>query len=99
MQSGKRAAGKPLFPIPEACLHTPGNAGGDKPGDDCSCLLSATWREMRRSVFEHGAVPQFRFRQFLFACQARNLLKLQRPIEVCLGRFLLYIYSVRKCKD
>ncbi len=29
-----------------------------------------------------GAVPQFRFRQFLFACQARILLKLERPTEV-----------------
>ena len=56
--------------------------GGDEAGDDQACLLSATWREMRHSVFERGAVPQFRFRQFLFACQARILLKLQRPTEV-----------------
>ncbi len=35
-------------------------------------------------MHERGAVPQFRFRQFLFACQARILLKLQRPTEVCL---------------
>lgn len=33
-------------------------------------------------MHERGAVPQFRFRQFLFACQARILLKLQRPTEV-----------------
>ncbi|BDA42989.1 Trafficking protein particle complex subunit 10 [Coccomyxa sp. Obi] len=56
--------------------------GGDEPGDDQACLLTAAWREMRGSVHERGAVPQFRFRQFLFACQARILLKLQRPTEV-----------------
>ena len=67
-------------------------AGGDEAGDDQACLLSATWREMRHSVFERGAVSQFRFRQFLFACQARILLKLQRHTEVldlhCLSRTL-----------
>lgn len=45
-------------------------------------LLSATWRETRHSVLEYGMVPQFQFRQFLFACQARILSKLHRHIEV-----------------
>lgn len=45
-------------------------------------LLSATWRDTRRAVFERGALPQFHLRQFLFACQARLLLRLARPTEV-----------------
>ncbi len=45
-------------------------------------LLSATWRETRHAVRETGMVSQFRFRQFLFACQARILGKLDRHIEV-----------------
>ncbi len=45
-------------------------------------LLSATWRETRHAVLESGMVPQFQFRQFLFACQARILVKLNRHIEV-----------------
>jgi hypothetical protein len=57
-------------------------AGGDEAGDDGAALLSATWRDTRRAVFERGALPQFRLRQFLFACQARLLLRLQRPTEV-----------------
>ena len=45
-------------------------------------LLSATWRETRHAVLETGMVPQFQFRQFLFACQARILVKINRHIEV-----------------
>ena len=56
--------------------------GGTSPGDDNAQLVSATWREMRQSVLRNGMV-QFDFQQFLFACQARILLKLNRPAEVC----------------
>ena len=59
-----------------------GCAGGTSPGDDNAQLVSATWREMRQSVLRNGMV-QFDFQQFLFACQARILLKLNRPAEVC----------------
>lgn len=45
-------------------------------------LLSATWRETRHAVLETGMVSQFHFRQFLFACQARILMKLHRHVEV-----------------
>ena len=58
-------------------------AGGNGPGEDAAQLLSATWRETRHAVLETGMVPQFQFRQFLFACQARILMKLNRHIEVC----------------
>ena len=58
-------------------------AGGSGQGDDVAQLLSATWRETRHAVLESGMVPQFQFRQFLFACQARILVKLNRHIEVC----------------
>ena len=56
--------------------------GGNTPGDDVAQLLSATWRETRHAMIETGMVPQFQFRQFLFACQARVLIKLSRHIEV-----------------
>lgn len=45
-------------------------------------LLKATWRETRRSVLHSGGLAEFHFRQYLFACQARVLLKLGRPQEV-----------------
>lgn len=57
-------------------------AGGNGQGDDKAQLLSATWRETRHAVLESGMVSQFQFRQFLFACQARILLKLKRHVEV-----------------
>ena len=57
-------------------------SGGDEPGDEAATLLSATWRDTRRAVFERGVLPQFRLRQFLFACQARLLLRLARATEV-----------------
>lgn len=44
-------------------------------------LLAASWRAARRGVLERGGLQQFAFRQFLFACQARLLLQLQRPGE------------------
>ena len=46
-------------------------------------LLAASWRAARRGVLERGGLQQFAFRQFLFACQARLLLQLQRPGEAC----------------
>ena len=58
------------------------NTGGNTPGDDVAQLLSATWRETRHAMIETGMVPQFQFRQFLFACQARILVKLSRHVEV-----------------
>lgn len=57
-------------------------AGGNGQGNDVAQLLSATWRDTRHAVLESGMVPQFQFRQFLFACQARLLVKLNRHIEV-----------------
>ncbi len=56
--------------------------GGSDPGDDVAQLLSATWRRTRHAMIETGMVPQFQFRQFLFACQARILMKLNRHVEV-----------------
>jgi len=44
-------------------------------------LVRATWRETRNACKRNGLV-QFEFQQFLFACQARILLKLNRPSEV-----------------
>ncbi|KAK9821758.1 hypothetical protein WJX81_004662 [Elliptochloris bilobata] len=75
----------------EACFleaQAPGGAlaglpfGGGGAGDDAAALLAASWRAARRAVLERGGLQQFHFRQFLFACQARLLLQLQRPGEV-----------------
>lgn len=42
-------------------------ASGD--GEDVSSLLTASWRAMRRSVLKRNGVPEFAFRQYLFAAQ------------------------------
>jgi len=44
-------------------------------------LLTSSWRDTRRAVLKHGTIPEFTFRQYLFACQANVLLKLARPQE------------------
>ena len=44
-------------------------------------LLTSSWRDTRRAVLKHGSIPEFTFRQYLFACQADVLLKLARPQE------------------
>ena len=67
----------------EACLSEPSAAGGRNDGDDAAQILKASWRETRRSVMRGSGVAEFSFRQYLFACQARVLLKLGRPAEVC----------------
>jgi hypothetical protein len=51
-------------------------------GADSAVLLRATWRDTRRAVLRAGGVADFTFRQYLFACQARVLLRLGRPEEV-----------------
>ena len=51
-------------------------------GADSAVLLRATWRDTRRAVLRAGGVADFTFRQYLFACQARVLLRLGRPQEV-----------------
>jgi len=45
-------------------------------------ILKAAWRETRSSVMRGNGVAEFYFRQYLFACQARLLFKLNRPTEV-----------------
>ena len=61
---------------PAACV------GGGNKGDDDAALLHTAWGEVRSSV-QRGGLDAFRFRQYLFACMARLLMQLQRPIEVC----------------
>ena len=49
-------------------------------GEDEAKLLNSSWGRTRTNV--HGAgLDAFHFRQYLFACQARLLLALQRPVE------------------
>ena len=57
-------------------------AGGKTDGDDAAQFLKAAWRETRSSVMRGNGVAEFYFRQYLFACQARLLFKLNRPTEV-----------------
>ncbi|KAK9863262.1 hypothetical protein WJX84_010782, partial [Apatococcus fuscideae] len=59
-----------------------GPFGGNTDGDDVAQLLKASWRETRRAVLHKGNIAEFHFRQYMFACQARLLLKLERPAEV-----------------
>lgn len=57
-------------------------AGATSPGDDTAQLVRATWREARKTVWRNNELLQFDFQQFLFACQARILLRLNKPAEV-----------------
>jgi hypothetical protein len=68
-------------PCPDFCPTAFVLSGGTSPGDDVAQLVRATWRETRNAYKNNGLV-QFEFQQFLFACQARILLKLNRPSEV-----------------
>ena len=62
-----------------------GSTGGNTDGDDVAQLLKASWRETRRAVLHKGNIAEFHFRQYMFSCQARLLLKLERPSEVPLS--------------
>lgn len=45
--------------------------GATGEGEDAASLVSAPWRLMRRSVLKRSGIPEFRFRQYLFAAQVR----------------------------
>ncbi|GFR46524.1 hypothetical protein Agub_g8110, partial [Astrephomene gubernaculifera] len=62
------------------CADDEFGAGGE--GADVASLISASWRVTRRCVLKRAAIQEFRFRQYLFASQARLLLRLGRPVEV-----------------
>lgn len=64
------------------CCKALSAAGGKTDGDDAAQILKAAWRETRSSVMRGNGVAEFYFRQYLFACQARLLFKLNRPTEV-----------------
>lgn len=64
------------------------NVGARHDGADSAVLLRAAWRDTRRAVLRAGGVTEFSFRQYLFACQARVLLRLGRPQEVRLVMML-----------
>lgn len=60
-------------------------------GEDNAALLHTGWGQTRTTV-HGGGLDAFRFRQYLFACQARLLMQLQRPIEV-LARLDTFVCS------
>eukprot|EP00879_Flechtneria_rotunda_P024943 GHRR01026470.1.p1 GENE.GHRR01026470.1~~GHRR01026470.1.p1 ORF type:complete len:429 (+),score=155.71 GHRR01026470.1:52-1338(+) len=60
--------------------------------DDVASLLSSSWRAMRRLVLWKKQVQEFHFRQYLFAAQARVLLRLGRPIDVA-ERGLVFVQN------
>ncbi|KAA6429506.1 MAG: TRAPPII tethering factor, partial [Trebouxia sp. A1-2] len=66
--------------------------GGKTDGDDVAQILKAAWRETRSSVMRGNGVAEFYFRQYLFACQARLLFKLNRPTEVA-ERGLQFVHT------
>ena len=68
------------------CSKASSAAGGKTDGDDAAQILKAAWRETRSSVMRGNGVAEFYFRQYLFACQARLLFKLNRPTEVTYQR-------------
>jgi hypothetical protein len=49
-------------------------------GDDVAVLLTTSWRTMRRAVLKRNGVPEFPFRQYLFAAQVR----VKKNVRVCL---------------
>jgi len=50
-------------------------------GDDSATLMTTPWRHMRRAVLKRNTVPEFAFRQYLFAAQSRLLLRMGRPLD------------------
>ncbi len=55
---------------------------GTTPASDNAILLSATWRDVRHAIMQHGVVDELHFRQYFFARQASLLLRLGRPADV-----------------
>jgi len=49
----------PHHPISHPCA----TGSTEGPGSDVATLMTAPWRQMRRSVLKHNTVPQFSFRQ------------------------------------
>ncbi|KAG1661690.1 hypothetical protein FOA52_001967 [Chlamydomonas sp. UWO 241] len=60
--------------------------GGDAP----LAALMPSWRSARRLVMSKTGVPEFQLRQYLFAAQARLLLRLGRPLDA-LKRGLAFV--------
>ncbi|KAF6250949.1 hypothetical protein COO60DRAFT_1645717 [Scenedesmus sp. NREL 46B-D3] len=67
-----------------------GLTGSD--AEDVASLLSSSWRAMRRLVLWKKSVQEFHFRQYLFAAQARVLLRLGRPVDVA-ERGLVFVQN------
>ncbi|GAB4816227.1 hypothetical protein N2152v2_003273 [Parachlorella kessleri] len=59
-----------------------GGFGGKAPDADEVALMWQSWHGIRQAVLQGDSVPEFAFRQFLFASQARVLLKQHRLVEV-----------------
>eukprot|EP00983_Pelagomonas_calceolata_P097978 1158303-Pelagomonas_calceolata.AAC.4 len=62
-----------------ACSSCSGSTTGE--GDDSATLMTTPWRHMRRAVLKRNTVPEFAFRQYLFAAQSRLLLRMGRPLD------------------
>lgn len=95
------ASEAPVFLITLTLSH----AGAQHEGADSAVLLRATWRDTRRAVLKAGGVTEFAFRQYLFACQGRVLLRMRRPQEVCSDSTHSFLHStsdgnvpVTRCK-
>ncbi|XP_076905262.1 trafficking protein particle complex II-specific subunit 130 homolog [Bidens hawaiensis] len=68
--------------------------GGLEHGDDQAALLNPTKKPLTQIVLD-DSFREFEFRQYLFACQAKLLFKLNRPFEVA-ARGYSFIISFSK---
>nr|XP_043628055.1 trafficking protein particle complex II-specific subunit 130 homolog isoform X2 [Erigeron canadensis] len=68
--------------------------GGMEQGDDQAALLDPTKKPLTQIV-QDDSFREFEFRQYLFACQAKLLFKLNRPFEVA-SRGFSFVISFSK---
>ncbi|KAL5730140.1 hypothetical protein ACHQM5_003000 [Ranunculus cassubicifolius] len=68
--------------------------GGLEHGDDQAALLKPEYKPLSQIV-QDDSFREFEFRQYLFACQSKLLLKLNRPVEVA-SRGHAFIISFSK---
>ncbi|PIA43136.1 hypothetical protein AQUCO_02000515v1 [Aquilegia coerulea] len=68
--------------------------GGLERGDDQAALVKPDYKPLSQIV-QDDSFREFEFRQYLFACQSKLLLKLDRPVEVA-SRGYSFIISFSK---
>ncbi|VAI14215.1 unnamed protein product [Triticum turgidum subsp. durum] len=72
----------------------PREFGGLETGDDQAALLNPGFKALTQIV-QDDVFREFEFRQYIFACQAKLLFKLSRPVEVA-ARGYAFVVSFSK---